>query len=96
MPAGSQCEKRILRTALLVFWQGFESFGAFVGPLGLAVGVVAGWLTLLLLLALRRGRGGMLPPTGLRPALAGRTLGGAVAGAPGLDGGQGRPGHGHE
>ena len=45
--------------ATLVFVMGFERWGAFVGPIGMAAGVMAGWIGLL---ALPRGwRGGAVP-----------------------------------
>jgi hypothetical protein len=37
--------------AVAVFFAGFPRFGAFVGPIGMSCGVVAGWLGLLVPLA---------------------------------------------
>lgn len=45
-----------LVVALLVFWQGFARWGEYVGPLGLAAGVVAGWLAMLALAGFGRAR----------------------------------------
>ena len=36
-----------LVTAVVVFYAGFERFGAFVGPIGLSCGLVAAWLSVL-------------------------------------------------
>jgi polysaccharide transporter, PST family len=40
--------------AALSIWFGFDRFGAYAGPIGLAVGLVAGWLSLLIVRPDRR------------------------------------------
>lgn len=56
--------------ALLVFYLGFGRLGAFVGPLGLAAGIAAGWLVLLLRLSPQAWRGWRASPV----AASGATL----------------------
>jgi PST family polysaccharide transporter len=48
-----------LTVSLSVFWWGYPRLGAFVGPVGMACGVVSAWIALLLLP--RRWRGGSGP-----------------------------------
>lgn len=43
-----------LLVAAIVFWEGFDYLGAYVGPVGLASGLVAGWATLFLPPPVRR------------------------------------------
>jgi O-antigen/teichoic acid export membrane protein len=57
-----------LGVAVLVFWWGYPRLGAYVGPVGMACGVVSAWIALLLLPPRwRRGRGLPVEPRVDRP-----------------------------